>query len=1091
MEASPRERRRVALPRLPEPLLRRPELERRLTDARSRRLGLVIADAGFGKTTVAASVAAGTRTAWYTLTAADRDVERLAQGLVRALRLVVPDLPDDLARALNSARGPDAVIEERERSELFAGLVCEALESSSSGELVVALDDVQELAGSGGEALVEGLCLQAGAGVHLLLSSRLEPPFPVERIRAQGQVLELTGRDLAFSVEEVAELASNMLGESGELLARRLHETTAGWPAGVRLALEALRAVPEDEQAAIIEGLGASGSPVFEYLAREGFDREAPEVRELIRRAAELDAVSPDLCAALGMAAEAGSLSTLSRRGLFFAPDPHEPGWFAVTPLARDFVRSHHPLASDEQRSLRTRAAAWLEQGGRAEAALQLLTVAGAESELARMLRQRGESLLRAGGVGSVIAAGELVSPESRDAAIEKAVGRARQISGDWEGALACFGRAAADAAELEPGLAWRMGLIHHMRGELDEAEQVYGRGRLDGPPGDVASLLAWHASLDWLRSRVDECRERATRALEVATGADDAQALACVHTVLAMLAALEGDRIANDAHYLRALEHAERAGDVLQIIRIRTNRGSRFLEEAAYAEALAEHQVALRLADAAGFAFFRALTLSNRGQTWFLLGRFEEARADLEQSRAIYDGMGSHDVAYPGAVLGDLHSERGVQPLARAAYEEALAHAEEAGDLQGLVPALAGLARLLVAEEPAEARRLAERALDCGTGMGYVQALLCASRVAQVDDPDRVAGLAREAASVARARRDRAGLAEALELEAATLEPADAEARLGEAHSIWTEIGAPLGVARVELALAASADGADAERLVAGAERTLREIGANAYAPQVAAVRSRLRDQGRPPLTILTLGRFRVLRNGDAVPLAEWQSKKARDLLKILIARRGRPTQREFLMETLWPGEDPARVANRLSVALSTARAVLRSDERSEDGSAIVADADVAALDVDQVELDVQSFLLEAEAGLALIREERPDEARERLSAAEALYAGDFLEEDAYEDWAVPLREETRATYISVVRALADDAVAGGQPELAERYLRRLLEKDRHDEGAHLTLVRALSAARRHGDARRAYRAYAARMRDIGVEPAAFPTSP
>jgi len=105
-------------------------------------------------------------------------------------------------------------------------------------------------------------------------------------------------------------------------------------------------------------------------------------------------------------------------------------------------------------------------------------------------------------------------------------------------------------------------------------------------------------------------------------------------------------------------------------------------------------------------------------------------------------------------------------------------------------------------------------------------------------------------------------------------------------------------------------------------------------------------------------------------------------------------------------------------------------------------------------------------------------------------MYAGDFLEEDAYEDWAVPLREEARATYISVVRALADDAIAGDRPELAERYLRRLLEKDGHDEGAHLALVRALAAARRHGDARRAYRAYAARMREIGVEPTSFPAN-
>ena len=1091
MEASLGERRLRPLPRLPDPLLARPSLDARLDEVRTRRLGLVIADVGFGKTTTAARWAAGTRSAWHTVTAADRDIERFAQGLVGALRLVVPDLPDDLSRALYSARGPDAAIEDRERAELFAGLVCEALEASSVGDLVLVLDDVHEVAGSAGEALVEGLCRQAGSGLHLLLCSRLEPPFPIERLRGQGLVLELAGPDLAFSRDEVAELVSDLLGDETPDVARRVHHATAGWPAGVRLALEALRAVAGDERHAILAGLGGSGSPVFDYLAREGFDREPEAVRELIRRAAVLEVVSIELCEGLGMGDEAASLPVLARRGLFFAADPHEPGWFTVRPLARDFVRTHYPLDDDEARKLRAAAAAWLEQRGQADAALRLLTRAGADQELARLLRERGESLLRAGGVDAVIAAGERLPRKSRDAAIEKVVGRAYQIRGDWEGALACFRRAAGVNAELDPGLAWRMGLIHHLRGELDEAEAIYERGSLaDGDPGDIASLLAWHASLDWLRSRVDQCRARANQALEVATAADDAQALACVHTVLAMLAALEGDRLANDAHYLRALEHAERAGDVLQIIRIRTNRGSRFLEEAMYPEALAEHDVALRLADAAGFAFFRALTLSNRGQTRFLLGRFEEAQADLEQSRAIYERMGSHDVAYPVAILGDLYSERGVQALARAAYEEALGHAEAAGDLQGLVPPLAGLARLLAAEEPAAAGRFAQRALDCGKGMGYVSALLAATRASGADDPERVGELARKAASVARARRDRAGLAEALELEAGALPAAEAEAKLREAHSIWTEIGAPLGAARTDLALAALADHPEADELVARAERALREIGANAYAPRIAAVRARLRDDARPALTVLTLGRFRVLRSGEAVPAAEWQSKKARDLLKILIARRGRPTQREFLMETLWPREDPARVANRLSVALSTARSVLRAEETADGGEAIVADAEVAALDLDRLELDVESFLRAAEAGLARAREGRDDEARERLTAAEAMYAGDFLEEDAYEDWAVPLREEARATYISVVRALADDAIAGDRPELAERYLRRLLEKDGHDEGAHLALVRALAAARRHGDARRAYRAYAARMREIGVEPTSFPAN-
>ena len=161
------------------------------------------------------------------------------------------------------------------------------------------------------------------------------------------------------------------------------------------------------------------------------------------------------------------------------------------------------------------------------------------------------------------------------------------------------------------------------------------------------------------------------------------------------MLAAVEGDRGANDAHYLRALDYAQQAGDVLQLIRVRTNRGSRHLEEGAYEEAITELDLALRLADLAGFAAFRALALSNRGDARAKLARFEEAVADLEDARELYQRLGSRMVAYPLEKLGQIYRQRGDLALARAAYEEALAQAERSGDIQGLVPALSGLARV------------------------------------------------------------------------------------------------------------------------------------------------------------------------------------------------------------------------------------------------------------------------------------------------------------------------------------------------------------------------------------------------------------
>jgi DNA-binding SARP family transcriptional activator len=239
--------------------------------------------------------------------------------------------------------------------------------------------------------------------------------------------------------------------------------------------------------------------------------------------------------------------------------------------------------------------------------------------------------------------------------------------------------------------------------------------------------------------------------------------------------------------------------------------------------------------------------------------------------------------------------------------------------------------------------------------------------------------------------------------------------------------------------------------------------------------------------LSFSTLGLFALARNGRPVDRREWQSKKARDLLKLLITRRRRPAPRDWLMEALWPGQDPALLSNRLSVALSTLRSVLDPEHRCAPDHFLAASAATVTLRSDHVEVDVEQFLAEGRSALELVRDGDLDAARPRLEAAEAAYLGDFLEEDLYEDWAVPLREEARSLYISVLAGLAETAHAAGRHDTAIRYRLRLLERDRWDEAAHLGLIAALVAARRHGEARRAHRDYARRMREIGIEPAPF----
>jgi ATP/maltotriose-dependent transcriptional regulator MalT/DNA-binding SARP family transcriptional activator len=1069
--------------------LARPALAARVADVLSRRLTTVIAEAGYGKSTLLASWWEMAPCAWYTADPTDRDMATLARQLADALRLRVPELRSGLARAIRGVSGPDP--DRPAHADALGSRLAQVVHAHVDGDLILIIDDVDELGSANPSArLIEAFCRHAPPRLHLVLAGRSRPLFPVGRLRGQGQLLELGGEQLAFTTDEVAQLARERLGAVMPGLPERLHRLAGGWPAAVILAIEALRGTPRETWPAVLDGLDRTRTPLYAYLAEEVFAHQTASTREAVGRLAIFDQFTPELCDAIGIAETRSVVRALAGQSLFV--ETRQDGSLALRPLIRDYALQHLPLPTPVARELRLTAAEWLAGTGSADAAARMLLAAGAPDRLALLIADEGETLLAAGHTATVLEACRAIPDALRTPAVEQVEGEARQIQGDWKGALACYERAAGGHQGLPAPLARRIGLLHYLRGHVDTALTAYRRGLEDpgAEPAEMASLLAWTATAHWLRGDVDHCRSLAARALAAADACGDRRALAAAHTVMGMLAALDGDRRGNDAHYLLALRAAEEAGDVLQTVRIRTNRASHFLEEGSYPQALQELEVAVRLAELTSFANFHALSLCNRGEARMRMGRLDEALVDLEASRDRYQQIASDMVAYPLCLIGELHRERGNLVQARAAYEEAVSIAEGSGDRQALVPALAGLATVLVRDDPQRATEIARRAVGAGSGLDQVAALLSAGWVAAVaGERTEAARLAAAAASAARARRDRAGLADALALTAMSAARPGRETRhLREAASIWRDVGNPVGEAKVALALAAleTGSGASARRRVA--EHRLEALGVHPHGGGVAA--GLLALVGRTEsdtLRIESLGRFAVIRGGERVRLSEWQSKRARELLKLLVARRGRPASRGYLMETLWPDEDPEKVANRLSVALSTIRSVLDPRRSTPEGH-LHADKDAVALDLEAIDVDLEGFLGAAAEGLASVRRGDLVTAVPALEAAAALYCGDFLEENPYDDWTITTREEARAAYVAVCRALAANAATASDPEAAIPHLLRILETDRYDEQAHLGLVSALLGAGRHGEAHRHYLNYRRAMDDLGVEPAPFP---
>jgi DNA-binding SARP family transcriptional activator len=481
---------------------------------------------------------------------------------------------------------------------------------------------------------------------------------------------------------------------------------------------------------------------------------------------------------------------------------------------------------------------------------------------------------------------------------------------------------------------------------------------------------------------------------------------------------------------------------------------------------------------------FLVAHALTTRGRSCARLGMLEESAADFATAIDLFQRLGSRFLAWPLCGLGDLHRTRGQLVRARAEYEEALALVEPRHDVFGLSSSLIGLARIAAADDLTRARDLADWAVGLGEGLREIPAFLTRGWVELMGgDRQGASADADRAAVAARQRRDNLGLAEAITLGVlASDDPAVDATPLREAIDIWQETGCRLEEAATRVV--AGRIGAPIPRVDADlADRMLRDCGVDVESRRAAGPLGVL-VRSAPAVSIQTLGVFRVLHDGVPIPHTAWKSKKVRDLLKILIARR-RPTSRDQLMELLWPDSNPAVAGNRLSVLLSTVRDVLQPQPAGE--SPLVTTGGAVSLDPAQVRVDVEDFLTQATAALDADRAKEPN-ATARLAAAVTAHTGDFLEEDPYQEWAATLTEEVRATHIALLRALAARLREALDTDAVVRYTLRLLEQDPYDEEAHLTLVAVLLDAGRLGQARHHYHNYVRRMKEIDVQPHPLP---
>ncbi len=212
--------------------------------------------------------------------------------------------------------------------------------------------------------------------------------------------------------------------------------------------------------------------------------------------------------------------------------------------------------------------------------------------------------------------------------------------------------------------------------------------------------------------------------------------------------------------------------------------------------------------------------------------------------------------------------------------------------------------------------------------------------------------------------------------------------------------------------------------------------------------------------IRIDVLGGFRCVDTSGVE--VRWSSRRARSVLKRLVAARGGRVTRESLMEQVWPGDDPGVVANRLSVALSTIRRSLDPDQVYGRNEIVVADRETIWIAAEDICVDLELFVAAAHDALHTRRDD--DSELDRLLAAVAAYGGMPFADDPYDHAWGSVRAETLVLYSELSRSIARIATTTGRTVMAARALNDLLTVDPFDESAHLALIELHRISGAHG---------------------------
>ncbi len=1067
-------------------MLSRPRLTNKLQANLSAPVTLVMADAGYGKTTLVADFIRNQPqrpAVWYQLDHTDADPFTFLGYIVHGIRRVVADFGETILSYLEEA-GDDLIRNPERAVDLLLNEILETIEQP----LILVLDDYHHI---GRETivhrLVDRLLAYSSDVLHVVITTRDLPPLAVVRRRTQGGALVITRDDLLFTDEETRELFRNSLNI--ELKPEELAEyrkRTHGWAT----ALQLIRQVAEEQAHTDINNVASldlthvlrqSEKDIFDYFAEEVFSREPEETQNLMLRLSLLESLPLDVCSQLFPEARTSAvLPTLVQRNVFVTVAGEGGGEvYRFHPLFRDFLvrRLRTEIGRERLAAERTKIAYFFLARRQWEQAMPHLLAAENYERAAKVIAEAGENWLASGAILSLGMFSDRIPEESLNQFPRSLIYKAEvaRVQGEIEKAANILRRAVR--------------LLHEKADAEGEAEALHSLASLARRGGDCGNSL--------------QLLEQA----EQLAGDDSEVRMKCENTRGLCLIA-QGAWSVAERHFRLALEAAERRGDERFVRLVSHNLGVPAGLRGDFGESLrwlrrmlGDEQAAQLPQEAVGHL--------NVARMYIYRGEFAEAETHLNKSLELCQRYNLKSLlAEVFESYGNFYREKRDFAHAAEYYERARKSYEEAGidplskefdEERALLAVMRG--------DAATAQSLLERLLEFRQktkneiGINTARLGLCRVRLMQRETENLAAELEEilqyfhdqnlyyyeASASILLASVCHAGGRRKAMFQHAK-RALDLAARFD--YEYWLR-------GEIERYPTLFADEEIIEHLPVDLRQNLEEKKKRKGEKELSEKTQIVSSSPLPlvststitpvvDLTLKVLGPVEIYRDPSKPFAADaWTTRRARDIFCFIATSRHRRVEKDLLIDTFWGESDFEAVEKNFHPTISHIRKALNSRQTIKQNFLIYRDGAYQLNPELSYSIDTEGFdRFFAEAETA---KRDGDEAkfRENLDAAHKLYRGEFMA-GVYDDWAEEQRAFYREQYGRILNALAKIAFKEKDWSQTIKLANEILREDAYREDVHRLLMRVYAAQGKRAKVKEQFESLREMLgKELGVEPA------